>query len=319
MHLSVPILICVNILVGFSQAAYTLIDDYTARNFLQTFEFFSSDDPTHGYVNYLDQANAISQGLASTANNVIYMGVDSTNVASGRGRSSVRVTSKKAYDKGLIIIDLEHMPGGICGTWPAFWTFGPNWPESGEIDIIEGVHEQAGNLMAMHTTSGCSIKPGKFTGSIQYPNCHVDAPGQPRNSGCSITSSDRTSYGAGFNANGGGVYATEITASAVTVWFFPRSAIPADIRAGTPNPGSWPTPMARFQGACDIAAHIKQQKIVFDTTFCGDWAGSVWSTSSCAGKAPTCREFVQYNPAAFKEAFWRVNYVRVFDNRAAAY
>lgn len=49
------------------------------------------------------------------------MGVDFKNVASGRGRSSVRLTSNKAYDSGLIIADIEHMPGGICGTWPALY------------------------------------------------------------------------------------------------------------------------------------------------------------------------------------------------------
>lgn len=115
----------------------------------------------------------------------------------------------------------------------------------------------------MHTRSGCSItNSGSFTGRILTPNCDVNAPGQPANAGCSIASSDPVSYGARFNANGGGVYAMEITTSAVTIWFFPRNAIPGDIHAGTPNPGSWPTPMARFQGACDIAAHIRQQKIV---------------------------------------------------------
>ena len=54
------------------------------------------------------------------------MGVDHTNVASGAGRASVRITSKKSYNHGLIILDLGHMPGGICGTWPALYVI----PES---------------------------------------------------------------------------------------------------------------------------------------------------------------------------------------------
>ncbi|KAL2391657.1 hypothetical protein RJ035_000105 [Blastomyces gilchristii] len=306
--------------VVFSQAAYTLIDDYTARTFFQAFDFFSGDDPTHGYVNYLDRTTARYQGLVSSTDDVIYMGVDSTNVASGRGRSSVRVSSKKEYDKGLIITDIEHMPGGICGTWPAFWTVGPNWPNNGEIDIVEGVNTQATNLMSMHTNYGCSItNSGSFTGTILTSNCDVNAAGQPPNAGCGISSSDTASYGAGFNANGGGVYATEITPSAVTVWFFPRNDIPKDIIARTPDPASWPRPMAQFQGQCDIAAHIKLQRIVFDITFCGDWAGNVWSSSSCAARAPTCREFVQNNPTEFKGAFWLVKYVRVFAKNDAAY
>ena len=55
------------------------------------------------------------------------MGVDHTNVTPN-GRPSVRLTSKKSYDSGLVILDLAHMPVG-CGTWPAFWTVGPNWPD----------------------------------------------------------------------------------------------------------------------------------------------------------------------------------------------
>lgn len=34
-------------------------------------------------------------------------------------------------------MDSVHMPTG-CGTWPAFWSNGPNWPDGGEIDIVEG-------------------------------------------------------------------------------------------------------------------------------------------------------------------------------------
>ncbi len=76
-------------------------------------------DPTNGYVTYLDQSDAQNGGLINTNNGQVYMGVDSTNVASGSGRSSVRLSSTKSYNHGLIILDLAHMPGGICGTWPA--------------------------------------------------------------------------------------------------------------------------------------------------------------------------------------------------------
>ena len=49
------------------------------------------------------------------------MGVDHTNIATGSGRASVRLTSQKSYNHGLVILDLAHMPGGICGTWPALY------------------------------------------------------------------------------------------------------------------------------------------------------------------------------------------------------
>ena len=52
-------------------------------------------------------------------------------------RKSVRITTQYTYTGGLVIMDAAHMPAG-CGTWPAFWSNGPNWPAGGEIDIVEG-------------------------------------------------------------------------------------------------------------------------------------------------------------------------------------
>lgn len=63
------------------------------------------------------------------------------------------------------------------------------------------------------------------------------------------------------------------------MWFFPRNAIPADALSGNPEPLKWGTPVANFQGGCDIDSHFKNHKIIFDVTFCGDWAGNVWSGS----------------------------------------
>lgn len=77
-------------------------------------------------MNYVDQGTAQNTGLISTSDTV-HIGVDSSNVASN-GRNSVRITSKNSYNTGLVILDLAHMPGSVCGTWPAFWLVGPNWP-----------------------------------------------------------------------------------------------------------------------------------------------------------------------------------------------
>jgi surface antigen len=73
-----------------------------------------SANPTNGYVSYVDQASAQNEGLISTSNGSIYMGVGSTNVASGSGCATVRVASKNTYNHGPIILGLAHMPSG---TW----------------------------------------------------------------------------------------------------------------------------------------------------------------------------------------------------------
>src|ERR1700761_4239457 len=126
-------------------------------------------------------------GLISVGNNSVRIAADSTNKAPG-GRNSVRLTSKAAYNSGLIILDLAHMPGSDCGAWPAFWTVGPDWPNNGEIDIIEGVNTNTQNQMTLHTASnpGCSISGNDFTGKVASSNCYFNAAGQAENAGCAV-------------------------------------------------------------------------------------------------------------------------------------
>ncbi|KAL8726624.1 MAG: hypothetical protein Q9181_005973, partial [Wetmoreana brouardii] len=138
-------------------AVYSVKDEYSGESFFDMFNFDTFDDPTHGYVNYVDQATAQSQDLYNVSNGQVTFGVDHANIASGRGRNSIRLTSKTQYTHGLVVLDLTHMPASICGTWPAFWMTGPNWPNSGEIDIIEGVNIDSQNQMTMHTGSGCTF------------------------------------------------------------------------------------------------------------------------------------------------------------------
>jgi Glycosyl hydrolases family 16 len=303
-----------------SLAAYSIEDDYTPSAFASMFDFFTDNDPTSGYVNYISQSAAESAGLFSTTSNSVRMAVDSTNVAIGRGRDSIRISSKKAYNHGLVILDLAHMPGGQCGTWPAFWLLGPGWPNNGEIDIIEGVNSQTTNSFAGHTNAGCSItNTGAFSGTMNTPNCDVNAPGQGTNVGCAIGTGNTQSYGQGFNTVGGGVYATEWTSEAISVWFFPRSAIPSDLNSGTPNPDNWGIPTAQFTGGCNIDQHFKNQQIVFDITFCGQWAGQVWGQdATCAPKAATCQDYVQNTPSAFTDTYWSINSLKVYQNNGAA-
>ncbi|KAK5133255.1 hypothetical protein LTR08_007989 [Meristemomyces frigidus] len=293
-------------------AQYVLEDDYLADgNFFDQFSFWDTADPTNGLVAYQDYQSANASELISNSSTNVQMRVDSSNVTPN-GRPSVRITSNKSYDSGLIIVDVEHMPGGICGTWPAFWLVGPDWPNQGEIDIIEGANDQSTNDMTLHTGEGCSItNNGAFSGNLVSTSC---ASSGGDNQGCQIGTSNTQTYGSGFNANNGGVYATEWTSSAITVFFFPRGSIPSDITDGSPDPSNWGTPLAQFQGGCDIGTNFTNQQIVFDTTFCGDWAGNTWGASSCASKADTCNDYVTNNPEAFADAYWSVNSLKVYQS-----
>ncbi|CZR53905.1 related to mixed-linked glucanase precursor MLG1 [Phialocephala subalpina] len=296
-------------------ASYTIVDTYDKSNFFTDFNFFSSTDPTHGFVTYSSAITANSSGLAGYVDGGVFLGVDHTSTNPTGGRGSTRVTSNKAYTHGLFIADIAHMPGSICGVWPSLWTFGGNWPTQGEIDIIEGVNDATTNTVTLHTSSGCTMtSTGSLpTSNLTGTNCNAGN----GNDGCGFQTTSTTGYGTGFNAQGGGVYAMEWTSSSIKVWNFARTAIPANIASGSPDPTTWGTPTSAFgsgsNGGCNIDQHFTQHNIVFDTTFCGDWAGNVWTESAtCSKLAPTCAGYVAANPSAFAEAYWLINSVKVY-------
>ena len=133
-------LVTLTLLILTTHATYQLVNNYTPDTFGNQFKFFTDDDPTHGYVNYVDQNTAESLGLFKQQNGKLYLGADNTNIASGRGRNSIRISSRTRYTHGLFILDMDHMPDSQCGSWPAFWAYGPDWPNNGEIDVIEGMN-----------------------------------------------------------------------------------------------------------------------------------------------------------------------------------
>ncbi|KAL8958387.1 MAG: hypothetical protein Q9183_005848, partial [Haloplaca sp. 2 TL-2023] len=252
-------------------------------------------DPTEGYVDYVDGTD---NGLFSQSGGTVRLSVDSENVATGRGRKSVRLTSKASYNHALVIIDVGHMPGNICGVWPAFWSTGPNWPSNGEIDILEGVSTQSTNKMTMHTDPGCSINGKDCQGS----------------QGCSI---DAGPYGANINSAGGAVYALEWTSDGMKIWGWSGNSAPSDATGNNPDPSGWGTPTGNFPSGsgCNVDEFFKDQQLVFDTTFCGVWAGETWSSNSrCSSLAPTCEEYVRDTPEAFEDAYWTINSMKVYTN-----
>lgn len=86
-------------------------------------------DPTGGFVTYYSRSSSQLTDLIRTSEDgPAYMGVnyvdklpfnEDTGRGNGAGRPSVRIASKQAFTHGLFIGDFEHIPAGICGTWPA--------------------------------------------------------------------------------------------------------------------------------------------------------------------------------------------------------
>lgn len=241
---------------------------------------------------------------------------------------SIRIQSQFSFNGGLVILDSVHMPTG-CGTWPAFWTNGPTWPVTGEIDIVEGVNDYTNNQATTHTDNGCTLPTSNssalgITGSIVGgTNC---AALETNNEGCGFLASQSNSFGAAFNSNGGGVHAMQWDDDGISVYFFPRNAIPSDISGGNPVPESWGLPMAKWPAStCNPSQFFQDQAVVFDTTLCGDLGNAVWATAGSPGQAQscaqrtgvsTCEDFVRANGAALEQAYWEVKSVDIYQAKA---
>lgn len=172
-----------------SAATYSLTDNFIGSDFLTAFNFEAIPDPTNGRVNYVDQATALADNLTFTSSDTLILRADSTTTlsASGPGRNSVRIRSDNTYTTHVAVyvhfaylksifsnacnehcsFDIRHMPEG-CGTWPAAWeTLESDWPNSGEVDVVEGVNDVVPNQSTLHTSAGCTMPDGRtMTGLV---------------------------------------------------------------------------------------------------------------------------------------------------------
>ncbi|CAI6272186.1 unnamed protein product [Periconia digitata] len=307
----------------FSQQ-YQLLQHYNASNFFEEFHFYTSPDPTGGFVQYLPFENASTTGIVSNETGLVYLGVDSTHIytQTDQGRPSVRLESKMTFTEGLFIINLTHIPVG-CGTWPAFWTAGlGDWQNDGEIDIIENVNDARTNNAALHAAGSCRVlNSSSQTGLWKSTDCNTKHDG---NQGCGITFTEPYNYGAEFNANGGGIYAMEWKNDSIDIWFFTHDKIPSTLKDGTaiPNPQAFGTPSASFAGPCSDSFGEKffNHTIIIDTTFCGGYAGGLFGSgaSECpvlekSTPIASCVDYVARNPTLFEDAWWGIQSLKVWE------
>lgn len=294
-----------------SQEDFKLREEYLGRSFFHLFEFKEMPEPTHGFVRYVNQAESMRLKLTSiNERGNFVMRVDDQDT-SANPRASVRLHSKAIYNSGLIILDFEHMPEGP-GTWPAFWSHGPDWPNAGEFDIIEQMNDSPVNYITLHSNAGCKmteISERKSTGKYIYSRDCNEGGGQI---GCSVEA-PRGSFGPLVNRGGGGVYATLWTKEYVQVWFFARKDTPADILQNRPDPRRWGKPTAYFElGEACPAKHYFDHNLILNTTLCGDWAGPAFNGPTGIG-TEACDEYIRKNPRRLKSAYWEIRSIRTYD------
>lgn len=296
---------------------YAVKDRFAGKNFFDGWWFFNYADPTNGQVDYLNKEDATAAGLAFVqSDGVAVIKVDNTTkLEMGKPRKSVRITSNKQYNGGLFVADILQMPFG-CSVWPAFWTVGDNWPNNGEIDILENVNLATNNQYTLHTgpNSTCTLDQSvvaakyKATSNTMGKVC---ASKDGANAGCGFSDPESSSYGKAFNDVGGAVIAMEWQNTGIRIWRFKRDSIPADLQgdATSPNPDTWGAPVASWTDAsCDIANEVKKHNIIINTTLCGGWAGDAYGSSGCPA---TCTEQVM-DPSNYDNAIWKIKSVTVY-------
>jgi hypothetical protein len=315
-------------------ASYSQTKVYDSTNFFEGFTFTSDPDPSSGFVEYVDPETVKSAGMAKISNGAVYLGANYVD-KSPNGRSSTRVRSKDVFTTGFLVADITHMlagigKGGSCGIWPVYWTSGPDWPNSGEIDVIEGVNGQKSNAVTLHTAKGCNMD---VSGSESTAN-QTSADCEDSDAGCSQGTTSANNYGAAFNANGGGVYVTEWASLSIGVWFFTRGSAAAN---AVINAGAADLDVAEF-GAPWLASRaipaisprdskattsfstptsveaVSTLKIAVGTHSLTSTGASIefLKDETCASLADTCDAWVANNPDAFEDAYWLVNSVKIY-------
>lgn len=287
---------------------YRLVQQQTGQRFLDYYDFLDGPDSlgSAGYNRYVSQKRALDLGILNVTDENIYL----SSAATEQGpRESIRLEGKRRFNRGLFVLDVEHMPAG-CGVWPAFWlTDEDAWPENGEIDVVEGINTQTVAKTALHTSESCSMYahvapywhtgvwdtaekiPNTWTGALDNytrvvaDNCWILAPHQWANQGCVAIETRPNTIGAGFNEQGGGVYVLEWDPASLYIrsWVFPRSeGLPENLQAAMtdgvrPDPSQWTLPYAYFAigptTGCS-ADHFRNMRIVFNLAFCGTVAGN---------------------------------------------
>jgi len=279
--------------VAPSNKHYALAWKAQGKHFFDDLHFTTGAGKTGGSVNYLDKNNAFQHGIINTSKHSAKMRVGKAfNTASGPRRHSVKVGTKKRFKHFLGVLKYKHVPFGL-GVWPAFWTVGKNWPEGGELDVLEYASHE-GQQVSLHTgaKNHCKLSAHEVTKCMEMPdsngmdyNCYTNyGKGQL---GCAPTTfaGQRPPE---YWSDHPGALAIEWTERFLKVYYFDEANIPDDLDSETPTPEAWDEkwiisyfPFAasneEHPGWCPNPENVMgPQQLILNIELCGDWAGSKW-------------------------------------------
>ena len=296
---------------------WNLTDTYSGNTFSNQWNYWgdtntTGTDPTHGLVKFVGKSAAQASNLTYVDQQGIFHARVDTTPVQLEGRPSVRMTSKKTFEDGIIVMNVTHIPIG-CSVWPAIWMVNPNtdtYPKGGEIDILENanVADTGSNLVSLHTANSCILSNQKQTGVTDLTQCQVDyATG---NTGCRVEMNQTNSptWGKSFNDAGGGVFVMERSlgsaGNGVRVWHWSQSQAPASVKSGSQSldVSTFGTPASDMPIANMCHSDCGSLALVLDITLCGDWAGQTYNQSGCNLQFPACSFQVGYNGSSYNQS-----------------
>ncbi|KAK0211278.1 glycoside hydrolase family 16 protein [Desarmillaria ectypa] len=251
-----------------------------------------------GVANYV---NGSSEGLVYVdGDENVIIAIDTAETVALR--NSVRMVSDITFNPGyLFLFDIKEIPAA-CGTWPAVWFTGANWPDDGEIDVVEGVNYYTKNIVSIHSGDGCYMSDWSLSSLVRASlivegdsNCNA----RVSETGCGCSLDSTASFGLPFNEADGGVYGLEFTKSGINMYFWNTGSVPQDIVNGSPNPSTWEAVIQYGADACDPTSHFKDLMMVINTNLGGSFAGAdIWSKENAGGQGSSCAEITGNSNAA---------------------
>jgi hypothetical protein len=91
---------------------------HEGEKFFEGWKFYSDKDPTNGFVDYVNEETARSEGLIGMQDGAVVIRVSDKPLEGNKGRKSVRVETKETYTKGLFIMDAIGKQGIITIVLP---------------------------------------------------------------------------------------------------------------------------------------------------------------------------------------------------------
>ena len=117
---------------------YKLIERQVGESFFDYYDFYDGADSlgSAGYNTYVSKNRAKQIGIINATTEASKEFVFMKSASTNKGpREAVRLEGKRRFNRGLFVLDLDHMPA-CPGCWPAYWlTDEDHWPDHGEIDI----------------------------------------------------------------------------------------------------------------------------------------------------------------------------------------